>query len=143
MIKCTGQANFLLLEFPHYVQRELFGISLTKPGAVARQPYSIEWQLVDGSSVEQCDLYVDGVLDAGVKWDPEALIGKGTFNPQGDRFPGVHSILVNMSNAVSNVSGHFTCVFGFVFIFWSEFCGILFAFEWGLFLWVFILDWSF
>lgn len=102
-INCTGLTNWLYLEFEHFVQKELYGIGLTKPGAVARQPYYIEWKLEDGSSVEQIDLYVDDVLDLGVTWDPVSLIGRSTYKPDGDFEPGVHTVLVNMSNVVSQV----------------------------------------
>jgi len=103
-INCTGAVNYLYLEFNHYVQSELLGLSLVKPGTVARQPYYIEFKLLAGSSVQQTDLYVDGVLDTGTTWNQGTLMGLSSYNPNGDLYPGVHSVFINMSNIVSRVT---------------------------------------
>jgi len=95
--------NYLYNEFDHIVQAELFGLSLTKPGTVARKPYYIEFQLVSGGKIEKLDLFIDGELDLGTTWDENTLTGRSTYNPDGDLYPGVHDILIQMANSVSEV----------------------------------------
>ncbi len=103
-INCTGLTNYLYLEFDHVVQSELFGLSLTKPGTVARQPYYVEFELIAGSNVEQLDFYFDGILDTGTTWDEASLKGLSSYHPDGDLYPGIHDILIVMANAVSEAS---------------------------------------
>ena len=76
---------------------------MLKTGAVARQPYYIEFALLIGSSVDKVDLYFDGVLDAGTTWNDATMQGLSSFHPQGDLYPGIHTISITISNTVSTV----------------------------------------
>ena len=60
--------------------------------------------MVSGSSVEQLDLYFDGVLDTGTTWDEASLKGLSSYHPDGDLYPGIHDILIILANSVSEVS---------------------------------------
>jgi len=104
IINCSGIANSLELKFSHYVQSKLVGLELLKPGTTIQTPYYIEFGLLSGASVDQINLYVDGVLDKGTTWNSDTLKGLSSYYPNGDLYPGEHSIFINMSNIVSRLT---------------------------------------